>query len=76
MARLITRADHVGPVEQHPVHRAMPSQDGGQQGARAAADVNHRAVTGEVVRVGDLGDGLRVEAGRRRAEQAGLVGMP
>jgi hypothetical protein len=28
-------------------------------------------VTGEVVRVGDLGDGLRVEAGRRRPEQAG-----
>jgi len=70
------RADHVGPVEQHPVHRGMPSQDGGQQGTRAAADVDHRAVTGKVVRVGDLGDGLRVEAGRRRAEQAGLVGMP
>src|SRR6185437_2156719 len=51
------------------------SQDGGQQGARAAADVDDHAVTGKVVRVGDLGDGLPVEAGRRRAEQAGLVGM-
>src|SRR6476660_7369323 len=55
-----------------PVHRGMPSQDGGQQGTRAAADVDHRAVTTEVVRVGDLGDGLRVEADRRRGEQAGL----